>query len=91
MKAIDILEVLSREPVSSDQFGIIHIGEPMSYADFIKRYIYSSYETSVVDSNYFIRGAIFYCWSDIFLDFPVCKDVDILEIGGGYTYIIEVE
>lgn len=91
MKAIDILDVLSREPVSSDQFGVIHIGEPMSYADFIKRYIYSSYEASLDECNYLVRGAIFYCWSDDYLDFPTSKDVDVLEIGGGYTYIIEVE
>lgn len=91
MKATDVLEVLSREDVSSGQFGMIYVHTPMLYADFIKLYLWYDFKRRGTCDDVLISGDVFYCWSDTFLDFADSEDLDVLDVNGSYLYVIKVD
>lgn len=91
MKALDVLEVLSRESVSSEQFGVVYVNTPMLFADFVKIYMWHDFKRRGTCDDIFISGAVFYCWSDTLLDFFDSDDVDILDVNGSHLYLIQVE
>ena len=91
MKAIEILETLSRESVSSDQFGTVYVHTPMLYHDFVQIYFWTDFKRRGTCDDVLISGDFFYCWSDTFLDFPDSKGLDVMEINGRLLYIISVD
>lgn len=91
MKATDVLEVLSREDVSSGQFGMVYVHTPMLYYDFITLYLWHDFKRRGTCDDVLISGDVFYCWSDTFLDFADSEDLDVLDVNGSYLYIIKVE
>lgn len=91
MKATDILEVLSREAVSGDKFGVIYVHTPMLYADFVKLYLWHDFKRRGTCDDVLISGDVFYCWSDTLLDFADSEDLEVMEISGEYLYVIEVD